>query len=216
MHALTSRKVSHKDTQIHNKFSQFTKPIGETGDLVVGGNLSVSGKTTVQKLDVLQDLHIYANVSSNGTMIPAQYIAGQVVNVCMLSNTDINQTTQTVADNSTNTIFTYSYTPIIANSYIIVEYQTINFSSGSAGDEIYAYLYSHDANDNRIGTTYQRWIAANGGGTRSGTLFPIVGRYTNTNKNAKIIRVDINNNSNDILTVNGDNSTWLKITEIGR
>ena len=196
MHALTSRKVSNKDTQIHNRFSQFTKPIGETGDVNINGNLSVSG-----------------------TIYSSKYLPGQIVNVSILSNTDLNQLSpsQTVNVSSTKTIFTYSYTPKIANSYIIIEYQTINYSGGSANDEIYAYLYSYDSIDNRIGTTYQKWMNGAGGGTRSGTLFPIVGRYTNTDTNSKTIRVDINNNgSNDQLTVNGDNSTWLKITEIGR
>jgi hypothetical protein len=129
---------------------------------------------------------------------------------------------KTINATATDTIFNYSYTPKIANSYIVIEYQTIDYSDGSGDDSVYAYLYAKDfETDVRIGTTYQKWVGLAGGGTRSGTLFPIVGRYTNTNTNTKEIRVDINNNG-ESLTINGGNgpdwinTTWLKITEIGR
>jgi lactam utilization protein B len=46
-------------------------------------------------------------------------------------------------------------------------------------------------------------------------MLPIVGRYTNTNVTAKTIRVDVHTNT-DTIVIHGDNSTWLKITEIGR
>jgi hypothetical protein len=228
MRALTSRRVTNKDVQLHNRLAQFT--VGPTqydvnvvqdlsvgrntnmNKLTVNGDLTVGGDTMVQSLDVSQNLVV------TGTISAMTYLPGQIVNVNMLSNVDLSQISpsQTVNTTSTKTIFTYSYTPKIANSYIIIEYQTIYYSNGASADEIYAYLYAHDASDNRIGTTYQRWVGSGGGGTRSGALFPIVGRYTNADTVAKTIRVDIYNNADDVLTVNSDNSTWLKITEIGR
>ena len=78
-------------------------------------------------------------------------------------------------------------------------------------------MYANDGTDNRISTTYQYWGNGGGTGTRSGTIFPIVGRYTNTNKTAKQIRVDVyNHTDSDAVTIQSNNSTWLRITEIGR
>jgi len=48
-------------------------------------------------------------------------------------------------------------------------------------------------------------------------IFPIVGRYTNTDTTAKTIRVDVyNNTDSDTVNIQSNSSTWLKITEIGR
>ena len=68
----------------------------------------------------------------------------------------------------------------------------------------------------QLSTTYQHWLNGAGGGSRSGTIFPIVGRYENSTISAKTIRVYINNKTDDPLIVIANNSTWLKITEIGR
>jgi hypothetical protein len=67
-----------------------------------------------------------------------------------------------------------------------------------------------------ISSTYQHWIDAAGGGSRSGAIFPIVGRYTNSSTSPKPISVNVINSTDDIVTVQSNNSTWLKITEIGR
>jgi len=135
----------------------------------------------------------------------------------ILNKTDIGQvTTTTINAAATVTLFTYSYTPKCANSYIVVEYQTKYSLIGGASDNISAFAYVNDGTDNRVGETYQQWNNAQGGGTRSGTMFPIVGRYSNTNKTAKTIRVDVFNNTDvDTMTVTGnDIMTFLKITEI--
>jgi cytoskeletal protein CcmA (bactofilin family) len=266
MRALTSRKVTNKDVQLHNRLAQFTvaptqydvnvvqdlyvgrntslNKLTVRGDLTVGGdtmvqgldvsqnlvvagdtmvqgldvsqNLVVAGNTILQGLDVSQNLVVAGNTTCNGTIYAMRYLPGQIVNVSMLSKIELNQNASSIVAKATTSIFSYSYVPKIANSYIIIEYQTIYSLIGSNLDEIYAYLYA-DNTDNRIGITYQKWINGSGGGTRSGTIFPIVGRYTNTDKTAKTIRVDVfNNTDTDTINVNSDNSTWLKITEIGR
>jgi hypothetical protein len=191
----------------------------------VFNNLDVSGNTTAQKLklfnnlDVSGNVNVQFNVSAYGTILAQQYLAGQVINVRMLgyTQTDLSQNTLIINAGVTSTLFSYSYTPKNANSYLLVEYQSVYSLAGSGSDTAEAYLYVNDGTDNIIGSTNQRWIDASGGGTRSGVIFPIVGRYTNGTVVAKTLRVDVFNNSiGDSLTVNGDNSTWLKITEIGR
>ena len=197
----------------------------------ISGNLAVVGNTYLNNLDVSANvdisgnLTIQKNVFSYGTMYAQQYLPGQIVNVSMLNNTQLGQISilnnhPTVTANTTGNVFTYKYSPKIATSYIIIEYQTIYHLIGSNSDSIYAGLQVSEvteANYQLIATTRQQWNESGGGGTRSGTIFPIVGRYTNETTADKYIRVYITNNTDgDTITVYGDNSTWLKITEIGR
>lgn len=212
MLGLVNRRVTNKDVQLQNRLVEFTKPPIETGDLNVKRDLYVSRNT------YLTNLNISGNLDVSGTIHAAQFLPGQIVNMVVLSNIDLSQNALTINAGNTRSVFRYTYTPVIANSYILVEYQT-NYSLGGAGnDNVEAYLYSTDIiNDNRIGQTAQKWVNSSGGGTRSGTIFPIVGRYTNSNTTSKELRVDINNiTDSDAMTVNSDISTWLKITEIGR
>ena len=212
MHGLVNRRVTNKDVQLQNRLVEFTKPPIETGDLHVKRDLYVARNTN------LNNLHVAGNLDVSGTIRAAQFLPGQVVNMVVLSNVDLSQNALTINANNTRTVFRYNYTPVIANSYILVEYQT-NYSLGGAGnDNVEAYLYSTDViNDNRIGQTAQKWVNSSGGGTRSGTIFPILGRYTNSNTTSKELRVDIYNiTDSDPLVINSDISTWLKITEIGR
>ena len=163
----------------------------------------------------LNNLHVAGNLDVSGTIRAAQFLPGQVVNMVVLSNIELNQTdTIIVTGQTTDTVFSYTYTPVIANSYLLIEYQS-NYSLGGNGNEIVeAYIY---INNNMIGKTTQRWLDEFGGGTRSRTIFPILGRYTNSDITSKQIRVDINaNNTDDDVDVYSDISTWLKITEIGR
>lgn len=212
MHGLVNRRVTNKDVQLQNRLVEFTKPPIETGDLNVKRDLSVARNTN------LNNLHVAGNLDVSGTIRAAQFLPGQVVNMVVLSNVDLSQNALTVNAQTTRTVFRYNYTPVIANSYVLVEYQTNYSLIGWGNDSIQAYLYSTDViNDNRIGQTIQTWYNDVGGGTRSGTIFPILGRYTNSNTTSKEIRVDVFTNTDaDILTINSDISTWLKITEIGR
>jgi hypothetical protein len=95
----------------------------------------------------------------------------------------------------------------------LLEYQTIYTFGGANGDDMSAKMY---VSGGEISSTYQHWIDGAGGGSRSGAIFPIVGRYTNSSIASKPIRVDVINSTNDTVTVQSNNSTWLKITEIGR
>lgn len=219
MRALENRRALNKEVQYNNRLTQFTNPPIQNGDLYVTRNLSVGGNTRLQSVDVSGNMIVSGTIVSTESIYAHKYLPGQVVQVQMFNYSEISQSTQDISSNpaiSTQTLFTKTYTPIIANSYIIIEYQTRYNVSGSAGDVIESYLYVNDPSENRISATQQQWNNGGGGGTRSGTIFPIVGRYTNTNTDTKTIRVDVFNNTNDLFTVRGDTSTWLKITEIGR
>jgi len=153
----------------------------------------------------------------SGAITATQFMPGQLVNIEMLSYADLGQSTRDVSAGNTISLFSYSYTPKIANSYLIVEYQSAYFLNGSGADSIDGYLYVTDVSKNTISHTYQQWANSAGGGTRSGTMFPIVGRYTNESVTAKSISVEVQNVTiGDTVEVAGDMSTWLKITEIAR
>ena len=223
MTRVVSRRSTNKDVQFNTRLTQFTTPPIQTGDLNVLRDLSVGRDTNLNHLHIAGNLDVSGNILCDGTIYARQYLPGQTVNTVMLSNSDLNQAVDlnqaalTITVPHTNTLFTYSYTPVIANSYLMIEYQTIYSLIGSGGDSAWAYLNVYDTSDHRISQTYQQWNSAIGGGTRSGTIFPIVGRYTNSNTSQKTIRVDVFNNTHaDNITINSDISTWLKITEIAR
>ena len=181
-------------------------------DVNVFGNLDVSGNT-----DISGNLAIAGNVTANGTILARQFLPGQVANMAMLNYTELSQTTITIQADISNNLFSFLYTPKIANSSLLLEYQTNYTFGGGGNDDIEAYLFVTDTADRQIARTFQHYEDAQGGGTRSGTILPIVGRYDNSNLTGKTIRVKIWNNTDaDPITVSADNSTWLKITEIAR
>jgi hypothetical protein len=182
--------------------------------LDVSGNLTVVGNTALHYSHVAGNLDVSGNVDVSGTILAHQYLPGQVVNVMMLSNTDLSQNAISIGGGDVSgTLFSYVYQPKIANSYILCEYQTIYKVGGNGNDYAEGFIF---VSNNKISQTYQQWLGTNPGtGTRSGTIFPIVGRYTNANLTAKTIRVDVHT-STDQIDISADNSTWLKITEFGR
>lgn len=180
----------------------------------IAGNLDMSGNLTVSgDLDMSGNLTVQDNLLVYGTISAMQYTAGQVIKTFMFNNVDLGQSGQFINGGDTSVIFSFYYTPTSSNSYLLLEYQTIYTFGGSNADEMYAYMY---VSGGQISSTYQHWVNGGGGGTRSGAIFPIVGRYTNTNTSAKLIRVDVYNHTDDIVNVQSNNSSWLKITEIGR
>jgi len=190
------------------------KPPITTGDLYVERNQTVAGSLVVSD-DLTVNGAIIGNLDVSGTILATQFLEGQVINVRMLNYSELSQTQITIpkVDVSAN-LFTYAYTPKYNNSYLIIEYQTIYDVDGGGSDSIEAKL---NVNGAEISHTKQIWILSEGGGTRSGTMFPIVGRYTNNNTTAKAIQVRVINTTDaDNIIVRADNSTWLKITEIGR
>ena len=103
------------DVSGHLHVSQNTDVSGNltaTGNSKVYGNLNVTGDT-----DVSGNLTATGNILSYGTILASQFLPGQIVNVVMLSNTDLSQiATRDISFGLTDTLITYSYTPQITNS----------------------------------------------------------------------------------------------------
>jgi len=230
MSGLINRRVTNRLTQMNNRLAEFAQPVMRNYDLyvyrnfVVSGNEEIKGNSTINEdLLVKGDEKVNGNINADGYILAKTFLPGQIINMVMFNNSEINQYVNenqsylTIPQMSTVNLFTFNYTPKYFNSHLIIEYQTSYFLSGAGNDQAYAYLnVDDDGNFMRISQSYQKWVNTLGGGSRSGVLFPLVGRYTNTNTTTKTISVDLYNaTDNDPITLNSDISTWLKITEVG-
>lgn len=158
------------------------------------------------------------NLSVYGTIVPGAYAAGQVIKDTMLDNTQFTVNTTTVATSGSDTDFiTYSYTPVSAQSYLIIHVHVGNWNAGeSAGTGTDSYIARIKVDGSEI--TYSRQYTRDSYTFRTGTLFPLIGRYTNSNTTAKSITVGVRRDSADdsITLTNSATALWLRITEVAR
>lgn len=176
------------------------------------GNVGIGNSAPTEALDVT------GNIKASGTINAASFSPGQLIKTTMLSAADLGITATTTLNTTTSTAFvSNSYTPASANSYIIVEFQTAYKVTGSNTDKWYSELV---VNSSVIATGEQYWEGYAGSGTRSGVLFPLMGRYTNSATTPISIYIKAYRSSgDDNITFNelyDKGGVWLKITEIAR
>jgi len=154
------------------------------------------------------------NLSVAGAVSPSTWTAGQVIKDTILSNTEVTISTTTIATSTSDTDFlTYSYTPVSSTSYLIIHYHLSDYSfETGTGNDSYFSRIKVDGTE----ITYGNQSTVNG--FRTGVLFPLMGRYTNSNTTAKSIVVAARRDSADdsITIANTATSMWLRITEIAR
>jgi hypothetical protein len=140
--------------------------------------------------------------------------AGQVINDIILSNTEVSISTTTIATSTSDTDFLrYDYTPLSSTSYLVIHYHLASYDfTGGTGNDSYFSRIKVDGTE----ITYGAQSTVNG--FRTGVLFPLTGRYTNSSTATKTIVVACRRNSADdsITITNSATSMWLRITEIGR
>ncbi len=139
---------------------------------------------------------------------------GQVLKDTMLANNELTVSATTIATSTTDTDFVvYNYTPVSSTSYLVIHYHLADydFSSDSGNDSYFSRIKVGG-----IEITYSKQSTVNG--NRTGVLFPLSGRYTNSNTTPKSIIVACRRDSadNSINIINSPTSMWLRITEIGR
>lgn len=149
------------------------------------------------------------------------YKPGQMLQTTVLLYSLINQNLAGVDINSgvDTTIATYQYTPLSFHSNIIVEYFTKYTVSGNSNINTDAFTSRIKVNTSGISEGYQQWIGSDSGGvgTRSGTIFPLMGSYTNSDMSSKTIIISAYRTAgDDNLHIITDVGSWLKITEIYR
>jgi hypothetical protein len=136
----------------------------------------------------------------------------------MLSNTDFTVPATTVATTTSDTDFiSYSYTPVSSSSYLIIYVHVGSYEAAkTAGSGTDSYFSRIKVDGNEI--TYSAQYTRDTYTFRTGTLFPLIGRYTNSNTAAKAITVGVRRDSADdsITIVNSATALWMRITEIAR
>ncbi|WP_322549542.1 hypothetical protein [Flavobacterium psychraquaticum] len=138
--------------------------------------------------------------------------AGTTLNTAMI-NINVGGDA-TISSTTFAAIADFTYTPVSNNSTIIVEFNTKYEIGGYYGD---SYSSQITVDGSQIVYSTQTYTNANGGGTRSNTLLPLMGGYTNTSLTPKTINIRVKRDSGDDNAVfKRDASTWLKITEIAR
>jgi len=185
-----------------------------TYDVLSGQLIRIVNKLNETGGAVKMAIDTTGNLVTTGFVKANAWRAGQVVNDISLSNTEVTISTTTIATSNADTDFlTYSYTPLSSNSYIVIHYHLSSYSfEGGTGNDSYFSRIKVDGTE----ITYSRQSTVNG--NRTGVLFPITGRYTNSSTSAKSIVVACRRDSADdsITIVNTATSMWLRITEIGR
>jgi len=108
---------------------------------------------------------------------------------------------------------TISYTPVSNSSKLYIEFHTTYAISGSGVDDFRSSIV---VGSTEITWRDQIWTNATGGGTRSGTIFPIVGVYDNEVTTALIIKIKARQNTaNDTLVVDLG-SCVLRVSEFAQ
>ncbi|MDP4807275.1 MAG: hypothetical protein NWR49_09195, partial [Crocinitomicaceae bacterium] len=185
-----------------------------SNNVKLGGTLSEA--TTIDKNGNNLVLSGGGNVVITGDVIATGTIRsaapGQILNMAMLPP---NATGDVIVGTTTfSNVAQVSYTPVSNNSYILVEYITVYTIAGNNTDDFTSEI---NVGGTSIGYGYQMFSNLLGGSTRSGVLFPLMGRYTNSSTTSLTINVNVKRNtSDDNILVKRDNSSWFKITEIAR
>ena len=166
----------------------------------------------------LMGLDNNGNFQVAGAITPTTYNAGQVIKDTMLSNSEITVSATTVATSTTDTDFlSYSYTPASSSSYLIIHVHVARYDalvSSGAGTDSYFSRIKVDGNEIVYAWQYTRSNES----SRTGSLFPLTGRYTNSSTAAKSITVGVRRDTADdnITITNSATALWMRITEIAR
>lgn len=168
----------------------------------MSGTLSVGGKQIFTHSDVTDKVTV-------GSGFPA----GIVVNF-----TYVAQSGDVVLDyptETTDTILSTSYTPITTGNWTLLMCAMANYSVAGNGDDTW---YSRiKAGSTEVSFSRQIFSNASGAGTRSGCLFPLIGRYNGTGTSSLTLSVEIQRGSaDDDVTVHANVGSGLYILELTR
>lgn len=225
MSSLSMNKVRGRainaNTQNTNNFSMWMEPLSHKDyPVTYVANPTQNAVVTsngVKNVVVAQPGLLYnqARLDVSGSVNPTRWTTGQTVNTVFLEAQDISNLNVFVT-RGIHQVAAYTYTPISNNSKIIVEYGAIYDISGWNGDTFESRI-EIDNSLNVIGKRYQKFVDYSGGGTRSSTIFPICGAYTNNALTPRKIMIMLTNDSDDPVRLYGASfDASMKITEISR
>jgi hypothetical protein len=171
-------------------------------DVYVGGGVAIDGNIVVEG-----NINSNGSIRANGTI--RGYAAGQLLNTSIITST-----AGTISSSSTvvTSLASVSYTPVHTNSTLWIEYHVPYVVDGSGADDFRSQI---KVDNGEITWRDQVWTTSTtgGAGTRSATVFPIAGAYTNANITAKTIVVGVERNGSDDAILLNRTGSVLRIQE---
>lgn len=222
MSSLSMNKVRGRainaNTQNTNNYSMWMEPLSHKDYPVTyvatPTENAVITSNGVKNVVVAQPGLIYNNVrlDVSGSVNPTRWTTGQTINTVFLESAQMNQRSDAVS-NGTYTVASYTYTPKSNNSRIIVDYSALYRITGYNNDEFESRILIDGTT--MIAKRQQAYANELGGGTRSGTLFPICGGITNNALSNRTIAIIFYSTSTDPVQFYGEPyNACMKITEI--
>lgn len=156
------------------------------------------------------------SVDRNGIVTRTAWSPGETINTAMYNYSDLGMaSTTTISSTSYTTFATVTYTPKSSSSYLWIEFSCTYTVSGTTGDDFWSNI---EVAGSEIVNSNQVWTGQVGGGTRSGVMFPLAARYTNTGTAGIAISVrSKRGTSDDNTTIYGNSASgFMRIQEIGR
>lgn len=220
MSSLSMNKVRGRalnaNAQNTNNYSMWMEPLSHRDYPVTyvtnPTNNAVITSNGVKNVVIAQPGLLYnqARLDVSGSVNPTRWTTGQTINTVFLQSGDMNQINTTLTN---GTVASYSYTPISNNSKIIVEYSALYTIEGYNSDLFESQIVINGTTT--VARRRQFYENQPGGGTRSGTIFPICGGFNNTGVTTHSIAITLSTSSGDRVSFsNVSYDACMKITEI--
>ena len=222
----TKSKIINNIISEHDNIVTFLSPIGKgkfplyvNVDNPVRNGVFTSDGTNSNAIAnenlTFNGLNLYVNggIYMEGAIKPGSYNVGQTIKTTMVHAAELNLDISFAVINKK--FASYEYTPESSSSQIIVDFCAKYYIDGNATDATDHLRSTIDISGIVAATAYQQWVKGDkpGLGTRSGTIFPLMGAYYNFDTHPKLISVRIDGTNDGAIIVN-NGGIWLKITEI--
>lgn len=234
MSSLSMNKVRGRalnaNTQNTTNFSMWMEPLSHkqypVTDVVNPTNKAVITSDGTRNTVIAKPGLTYDDVrlDISGSVNPSKWLTGQTINTVFLAGNDplLNHIDASTNAISSGTIAMYTYTPKSNNSKIIVEYggyyNVEGNSSGGGEDTLQSLLkvtkIGNTVTDIDIAKRVQHFRSGDGTGTRSSTMFPIMGAYTNSGTVNIEFKVNFSSNGDVVKFYKEYYDASMKVTEI--
>lgn len=157
------------------------------------------------------------SIDRTGVVTRTAWDVGEVINTRVYNNSDLGMSATTTINSTTYTnVAAITYTPKSTTSHLWIEFDAnYDFSNGTTADDFFSRI---TVAGSVISERNQIMVGQVGGGTRSGVIFPISGRYTNSSTSGIAITVQARwGTADDAIRVYGSSTSgYMRIQEIGR
>jgi hypothetical protein len=224
-------RALNANAQNTNNFSMWMEPLSHKDYPLTHidnpTNNAVVTSNGVRNVAVAQPGLLYnqARLDVSGSVNPTRWTTGQIINTVFLAGDDplLYHIDASAVGVSSGTIARYVYTPKSNNSKIIVEYSgyyIIGGNSGGGNDTFQSLIKVIRGSDPVIDIAkrvqhFPNEANANGTGTRSSPMFPIMGAYTNTGTSNVEFQINFSSTGGDVVRFfKAYFDACMKVTEI--